>query len=241
MISASREVEDVRVALREGAYDYLFKPFNYSDVESVTKRAVERSELIKENRDYQRNLEEKVASQTQEILNLYGDTLEAMILALEIRERETGYHSYRVTEYAFTLAKRMGLSNPELSVIANGALLHDIGKIGVPDSILLKPGELTKEDWVVMRTHPTVGYEFLKKIEFLEQAAKIVLNHHERFDGRGYPHGISGEEIPLGARIFSVVDTMDALTSDRVYRKATSFDEAIEKISPFPVLSSIPK
>lgn len=231
MISASREAEDVRVALKEGAYDYIFKPFGYTDVETVIRRAVERSELIKQNRDYQRNLEEKVERQTREILSLYSDTLEAMILALDLRERETGYHSYRVTEYALTLAKRMNLSGPDLSVVANGALLHDIGKIGVPDSILLKAGELTAEEWEVMKKHPTFGYELLKKIGFLEQASIVVLRHHERFDGKGYPDGISGEDIPLGARIFSIVDAMDALTSDRVYRNAVSFDRAIEEIS----------
>jgi putative nucleotidyltransferase with HDIG domain len=230
MISASRELDHVKVALKEGAYDYIFKPFEIDEVETVIKRVVERSKLIKENREYQRNLEKKVVEQTHELVSLYADTLEAMILALDAREHETGYHSYRVTEYALTLAERMGLSDSDLSVIAKGALLHDIGKIGVPDSILLKPSKLTEEEWVIMKQHPTLGYELLKKIQFLEQSARIVLTHHEHYDGKGYPQGLSGEDIPLGARVFSVVDALDAMTSDRVYRKAISFNEAIERI-----------
>lgn len=230
MISASREINNVRVALKEGAYDYVFKPFDINEVEIVIRRAVERSKLIKENKEYQRNLEKKVVEQTQELVSLYADTLEAMILALDAREHETGNHSYRVTEYTLTLARRMGLADPDLAVIARGALLHDIGKIGVPDSILIKPSKLTKEEWEIIKKHPVFGYELLKKIQFLEQSAKIVLTHHEHYDGKGYPQGLRGEDIPLGARIFSVVDTMDALTSERIYRKAISFNKAIEKI-----------
>lgn len=230
MISASREINDVRVALKEGAYDYIFKPFDVNEVETVIRRAIERSKLIRQNRDYQRNLEKKVIEQTGELLSLYADTLEAMISALDSREHETGYHSYRVTEYALTLARRMGLNDSDLVVIARGALLHDIGKIGVPDSILLKPCELTEEEWKIMKKHPVFGYELLRKIHFLEGSAKIVLTHHERYDGSGYPCGLRGEEIPLGARVFSIVDAMDALTNDRIYRKAISFDEARERI-----------
>ncbi len=230
MISASREINDVRVALKEGAYDYIFKPFDVNEVETVIKRAIERSKLIRQNRDYQKNLEKKVVEQTQELLSLYSDTLEAMISALDSREHETGYHSYRVTEYALTLARRMGLTDSDLVIIARGALLHDIGKIGVPDSILLKPCELTEEEWEIMRKHPLFGYELLRKIHFLEGSAKIVLAHHEHYDGGGYPYGLRGEEIPLGARVFSIIDAMDALTNDRIYRKGVSFDEAMERI-----------
>jgi putative nucleotidyltransferase with HDIG domain len=230
MISASREINDVRVALKEGAYDYLFKPFDIKEVETVTKRAVERSKLIKENKDYQRNLEKKVVDQTQELIGLYAGTLEAMILALDSREHETSYHSYRVTEYTLTLAKEMGLVSPDLATIARGALLHDIGKIGIPDTILLKPDKLNEEEWIIMKKHPIFGYEFLKKIQFLESSAKIVLSHHEYYNGGGYPQGLCDENIPIGARIFSVVDAMDALTNDRVYHKAISFNEAREII-----------
>lgn len=230
IISASREIENVRVAMKEGAYDYIFKPFNILDVDTVIKRAVERSRLIRANKDHQRNLENRVEEQTQELVKLYSGTLEAMILALDLREHETGYHSYRVTEYALNLARHIGLNDQELSVIAKGALLHDIGKIGVPDHILLKPGKLNDDEWEQMRKHAEFGYDLLKKIEFLEESAKIVHTHHERYDGKGYPRNLTGEDIPLGARIFSVVDALDAMTNDRIYSKALPFEDAVSRI-----------
>lgn len=226
MVSASREGEHIKEALKEGAYDYVFKPFDVEELRNVIQRAIERSNLIKENKDYQKNLEEKVIGQTQELIKLYADTLEAMVLALDLREKETGFHSYRVTEYALTLGRVMKLPEYQLSTIAKGALLHDIGKIGVPDNILLKPGKLTPEEWDIMKKHPIHGFELLKKIDFLEESSKIVLHHHEFYDGNGYPHGLFGNEIPLGARIFSIVDTLDALTSERVYSGSKSFEEA---------------
>ncbi len=230
MVSASREIENVRVALKEGAYDYVFKPFNVVDVDAVIRRALERANLIKANKDYQKNLERKVADQTRELVKLYSGTLEAMILALDLREHETGHHSYRVTEYALNLGRHLKLDESQLSVIAKGALLHDIGKIGVPDNILLKPDSLTDEEWELMKQHAQLGYELLNKIEFLEESSLIVYTHHERYDGNGYPQGLAGDDIPLGARIFSVVDAFDAMTSKRVYKKAMPFEEAVERI-----------
>lgn len=231
MVSASRDIENVRAALKEGAYDYVFKPFHVTDVDTVIRRAIERSNLIKANKDYQKNLEKKVVQQTEELVRAYSGTLEAMILALDLREHETGYHSYRVTEYAINLGKHMNLSEEELSVIAKGALLHDIGKIGVPDHILLKPDKLTEEEWEHMRKHAQFGYDLLKRIDFLEASARIVHTHHERYDGQGYPSGLSRDEIPLGARIFSVVDALDAMTSRRAYRKAIPFEDAVQIIT----------
>ena len=230
MVSASRDIENVRVALKEGAYDYVFKPFNVVDVDAVIRRALERAALIKANKDYQKNLEKKVAEQTRELVKLYSGTLEAMILALDLREHETGHHSYRVTEYALNLARHLKLGEAQLSVLAKGALLHDIGKIGVPDEILLKPDSLTDEEWGLMKQHAQHGYDLLNKIEFLEESSLIVYTHHERYDGKGYPRGLAGDDIPLGARIFSVVDALDAMTSKRVYKEALPFEEAIERI-----------
>ncbi|MGH7885110.1 MAG: HD domain-containing phosphohydrolase [Thermodesulfobacteriota bacterium] len=226
MVSGSREGEHIKEALKEGAYDYVFKPFDVEELKNVIERAIERSKLIKQNKDYQMNLEGKVVEQTKELINLYADTLEAMVLALDLREKETGFHSYRVTEYALTLARSMQLSDYELSTIAKGALLHDIGKIGVPDNILLKPQHLTQQEWIIMKKHPVLGFELLRKIEFLEDASKLVLHHHEHYNGEGYPSGISGKNIPLGARIFTIVDALDALTSNRVYRSSGTFEEA---------------
>jgi putative two-component system response regulator len=227
MVTASREFEYARLALQEGAYDYIVKPFNNDSVKSVINRAVERSRLINDIKDYQENLERKVITQANQLISLYADTLEAMISALDMRECETGYHSYRVTEYALILAKKIGLADKDLKIIAMGALLHDIGKIGVSDNILLKPKKLTEQEMEIMKKHPEYGHNLLKRIRFLKQASEIVLTHHENYDGTGYPNKLFGDEIPLGARIFSVVDALDALNTGRAYRKAVSFDEAI--------------
>jgi putative two-component system response regulator len=231
IITASKEFEYARLALKEGAYDYIVKPFDSSSVRSVINRAVERSRLINDIKDYQENLERKVVTQANQLISLYADTLEAMISALDMRECETGRHSYRVTEYTIILARNFGVPCSDLESIAKGALLHDIGKIGVPDDILLKPEKLTDDEMEIMRKHPIYGYNLLKKFRFLEQAAEIVLSHHENFNGTGYPNRISGKEIPLGARMFSVVDTFDAMTSSRSYRQAISYEEAIDLIA----------
>ena len=230
MLSSSKDIDNVKTALKLGAYDYLFKPFQIKDIETAVQRGIERTKLIRENKYYQQQLEKKVIEQTNELMDLYADTLEGMVLALDLREQETGYHSYRVTEYALKLARYLNLSNEELSIIVKGALLHDIGKIGIPDAILLKKEKLTTSEWEIMKTHPQLGYNILKKINFLEESAKIVLTHHERYDGKGYPNGISGSEIPIGSRIFSIVDALDAMTSNRIYRSAVGFEEARQRI-----------
>ncbi len=231
IITASKEFEYARLAVKEGAYDYIVKPFDSSSVKSVINRAVERSRLINDIKDYQDNLERKVITQANQLISLYADTLEAMISALDMRECETGRHSYRVTEYTLILAKSFGVTHSDLVNMAKGALLHDIGKIGVPDHILLKPGKLTDDEYEIMRKHPVYGYNLSKRFKFLEQAAEIVLSHHENFDGTGYPQKLSGKEIPLGARIFSVVDTFDAVTTGRSYHQAIAFEEAIDLIT----------
>jgi len=146
--------------------------------------------------------------------------------ALELRDRETQGHSERVVRLSLALGQRLGLQGQDLDDLRYGALLHDIGKIGIPDSILLKPGPLTAEEWAVMRQHPQVAYDLLKDIPFLQRAVEILYAHHERWNGSGYPRGLKGEEIPLGARIFAVVDVWDALTSERPYRPAWSPQQA---------------
>lgn len=230
VISASRDIDNVKSALKQGTYDFLFKPFVIKEIETTAQRGIERTKLIRENKFYQQQLEKKVIEQTSELMDLYADTLEVMVLALDLREQETGYHSYRVTEYSLILARNLKLSHEELSIIVKGALLHDIGKIGIPDSILLKNEELTTSEWEIMKTHPQLGYNILKKINFLEESAKIILTHHERYDGKGYPNGVSGSEIPIGSRIFSIVDALDAMTSNRIYRRAVGFEEAKQRI-----------
>jgi HD-GYP domain-containing protein (c-di-GMP phosphodiesterase class II) len=149
---------------------------------------------------------------------------------LDTRDAETEEHSQRVTRYTELIGRRFGLPDEEIAHLCRGAVLHDIGKIGVPDAILLKPDRLSAREIEAMRKHPTIGYTMIAHIPFLAKAAEIVLYHHESYDGTGYPSGLAGEDIPLGARIFAVVDTLDAMTSDRPYRKALTFEEALAEI-----------
>jgi HD-GYP domain-containing protein (c-di-GMP phosphodiesterase class II) len=160
----------------------------------------------------------------------YSETLVALTSALDARDRETEGHSRRVVEYTRIIAVRLGVAEADLGLISRGALLHDIGKIGVPDAILHKPGPLTDEEWEVMRRHPQIGQHMVAGVEHLAEARAIILHHHERWDGGGYPLGLRGREITLGARIFSVADTVDAITQDRPYRAARSFDQARDEI-----------
>ncbi len=155
---------------------------------------------------------------------------EALAAALDAREHETGLHSQRVACHTQVLARRFMQDAQRLRQIYWGALLHDIGKVGIPDAVLLKQGPLTQDEWVVMRTHPEIGQRILASVPFMAEAAEIVLCHEERFDGTGYPRGLSGEAIPLAARLFAVIDTLDAMTSDRPYRKGLSFDAAKSEI-----------
>jgi putative nucleotidyltransferase with HDIG domain len=155
------------------------------------------------------------------------------VSALDAREHETQAHSKRVSEYTLYLAREMSVDAPQLDVIRRGAMLHDIGKIGISDTILLKPGKLTEEEWVDMQKHPQIGYWILDGIEALKPASNIVLAHHEKYDGAGYPRKLQGDEIPLGARIFSVADCLDVMTSDRPYRNALTYEEARTEIAQF--------
>ena len=155
---------------------------------------------------------------------------EALAEALDIREHETGDHSRRVACHTLVLARRFTADTEQLRQIYWGALLHDIGKIGIADAILLKQGALNEDEWLEMRTHPEKGHRIVAQIPGMEKAAEIVLSHEERFDGSGYPRGLRGEQICLGARLFAVIDTLDAITSDRPYRKASSFERARDEI-----------
>ena len=237
MLSAINDFTVVTNAFRRGAIDYLLKPFDHAELESIAMRAIEHGRLRKQNTVYRHNLESIVSSRTgrlrstmQDLERSYDITLEAMGDALDLRDEETEGHSRRVTGYTIALAQAMGLESEELRIIARGAFLHDIGKIATPDCILLKPGKLSEEEMVIMRQHCERGYEIVRKIPFLREAAEIVYAHQERFDGEGYPRGLCGEQIPLGARIFAIADCLDAMTSDRPYRKRTTFASAKAEI-----------
>lgn len=233
-------VDDVEVgvqAMRCGADDYLVKPLRESAVLASLERALHKRQLEQQVEDYRQHLEEMVAERTgqlqaalQQIERSYEDTLQALGAAIDLRDNETAGHSQRVCHYSLEIARAIGWSEKQLGSLARGAYLHDIGKLGVPDGILLKPGPLTTEEWKLMQQHVQIGFDLLKGIPFLADAAEIVLTHHERCDGKGYPRGLKGEEILLGARIFAVADTLDAMTSDRPYRPASSFQAARETI-----------
>ena len=160
----------------------------------------------------------------------YVEAIGAVVAAIDARDHETTGHSFRVAHYALALARSLAMAPDELRAIEWGSLLHDVGKIAVPDAILRKTGRLTEEEWHVMRQHPSWGFEMLADVKFLEPALEIVYSHHERWDGGGYPRGLEGDEIPLAARIFAVVDTYDSITSDRPYRRARSHGEAITEL-----------
>ncbi len=157
-------------------------------------------------------------------------TIGALVSALDAREHETQVHSIRVTEFALRLAREIDFPDKQMVNLKFGSMLHDIGKIGISDGILLKPGPLTEAEWAEMRLHPTIGHRILSDIKFLGDAAEIVLYHHERWDGTGYPTGLAGEEIPLGARLFTIVDTYDSMTNDRPYRKALDYDAVVSEL-----------
>ncbi len=167
----------------------------------------------------------------RELLYTYRDILNLLMKTLAVREHGTHEHTARVTALALALGKKLGLSEEELLTLYWGAMLHDIGKIGIPDSILKKAGPLSEEEWVIMRQHPLMGREILKDLHFLRDALAVVVYHHERYDGKGYPQGLKGEAIPRLARIFSVVDAFDAMISDRPYRKGMSVEEALREIA----------
>lgn len=238
MLTAIQDVDVVTTAFRHGAIDYLVKPFDRRQLLMVVERALDQGRTRKQNAIYRENLEQMVSTRTsrlratmQDLERSYDVTLEAMGAALDLRDAETEGHSRRVTAYTVALARAIGIDAEQLSIIARGAFLHDIGKIAIPDCILLKPGKLTPEEREIMRRHCDRGYEMVRKIPFLREAAEIVYAHQETFSGSGYPRGLRGEEIPLGARIFAIADALDAITSDRPYRKGRSFAEASLEIA----------
>ncbi len=233
--------DDVRTgieAMKQGAADYLVKPLQLDGMMASIVRALDKQRLTIELEQYRGRLEDMVEQRTRQlksaisrIEHTYDETLAALGGALELRDIETQGHSRRVTHYCLEMARAMQCSNEDLRTIVRGSFLHDIGKIGIPDAILLKPDRLSEAETAVMQTHARIGYELVCRIAFLTPAAQIVLTHQERWDGTGYPQGLRGKEIPLGARIFSVADTLDAMTSDRPYRAALSFAEARQEIA----------
>ena len=233
-------VADVRVgvqAMKQGADDYLLKPFDMDVVLTSLSRALEKKKLEREVKNYRLHLETMVAERTEQLEaamsqleQSYSATLEALGSAIDLRDGATAGHSRRVLWYSIKLANTLGGLEDQLKNIAMGAWLHDIGKLAIPDGILLKPGALNEQERAIMQRHVMIGYDLVRGIPFLAEASEIIVAHHERWDGSGYPRGLRGEEIPLSARIFGVADTLDAMTSDRPYRAALPFSAAREVI-----------
>jgi putative nucleotidyltransferase with HDIG domain len=238
LITAASDFKVAMKAVNEGeVFKMLSKPWSLHDLRTVINEAVAYHRLKRDNRRLtaevaQRNqqLTSLNATLEQQITERTNGLLEGMIRALDYRDTETQWHSWRVARCTRRLAEEMGIAGDELLQIEQGALLHDIGKIGVRDAILLKPGPLTPEEWVDMKKHPELGYRMLQNIPYLKSAADIVYQHQEKWNGQGYPRQLKGEEIVIGARLFCIADTMDAICSDRPYRKGSPLEVALAEI-----------
>lgn len=237
LITAEHDIQTGIAAMKQGAADYVTKPFEIASVVRSVAYGLERKRLERELENYRASLEAMVEKRTGELQTAIrrveetcDATLETLGAALDLRDSATEGHSARVTCYARMIAEALGCTAGQLREITRGAYLHDIGKMGVPDGILLKQGKLTPEEQGVMESHVMTGYQLVRRIPFLAEAARIVLTHQERYDGLGYPAGLKGADIPIGARVFAVADTLDAMTSDRPYRKAMPFSVALAEI-----------
>ena len=216
--------------MKAGANDYIDKARPGRLIPVIARELAEASER-RARRAAEQAYRDREQQAIQELATAYESTLEGWARALDLRDRETEGHSRRVTELTLTLAWAMGVSEAECVHIRRGALLHDIGKMGIPDSVLLKSAGLTPAEWTVMRRHPEYARELLDRIEFLRPALDIPYSHHEKWDGTGYPRGLEGEQIPLAARIFAVVDVWDAVRSDRPYRPAWTVEQARQHVA----------
>ena len=227
------EDRDVKyMALEVGATDFLARPFDHYECQARCKNLLHLQKHQKDARNRAVVLEQKVYRATRDIRIRESDALICLARAGEYRDEGTGNHIFRMAHYSREIARELGLDKKECDLIERASPLHDIGKIGIPDNILLKPGKLTQAEWDVMETHTIIGHGILDKSAsaYLKLGAKIALSHHERIDGSGYPHGLKGSEIPLEARIVAVADTLDALTTARPYKQAWSMEDSFEYI-----------
>jgi len=223
--------------MKRGAIDFLLKPVELNQLLLSVGRALEHRRLVTENDRYRLHLEQLVLEKTAALNDalaslghVHSGTLDALSQALDFRDQSTSGHSRRVANLTAGAAGSMGIKGGALVQIEHGALLHDIGKLKIPDKILWKPASLSEEEWKTMRLHPQYGYEFLSNIEFLKGAAELVFAHHEKFDGTGYPKGLCGDAIPFGARVFAIVDSVDAMIYKRPYNNPITFKEASEEV-----------
>jgi len=237
VLTGFASVDNTIAAIRAGAYDFMQKPVDFDELTFALKRGVEHRRLRRQVETCRQQMEETLDERTRSLNetaraleNSYMATMEALAAALTVHEADTVEHDRRVADYAAFLARRMNIDEEQVVKIKRGALLHDIGKIGIPDVILQKAGPLTEAERDIIRQHAAIGYGILKNIPFLQEEAEMIYQHHENYDGSGYPHGLSGKAITFGARLFAVVDALDALRSNRVYRKAVSLEDAVSEI-----------
>ena len=244
MLTASRDAETATRAMHEGASDYIVKPHRRPQLAVRVQRAMERGQLLREKTKAHQLLERRVSEQTWQLREqstqlaqmlermtvTYQATLRALEATLDVRDQSAPGHCRRVAKLAVQLAQRMGLPEDDLVALEHGARLHDIGKLGIPDGILMKAGPLTDTEWRTMQKHPEIGCQIVGHIDFLQDALPIIRHHHEHYDGSGYPSGLKGKEIPLLARIFSVVDAFDAQTNKRPYNSVLNAQNALEDL-----------
>jgi putative two-component system response regulator len=233
MITAVVDINIAIKAMTSGAYDYLIKPIESELLFLSVNRALEHRNLMLENKEYQLNLEQKVTSQTEEIQKSFINAVSSLAYALEAKDIYTHGHSERVTNIAVKIAEELGLSDKEMEKIRLAGLLHDIGKIGVREDILNKPGKLSAEEFEQVKTHSQIGERILKPVIKDKDILDMVIHHHERYDGQGYPDGLTDGQISTNASILAVADAYDAMTSDRPYRKALTIEEARKELECF--------
>lgn len=244
MCTAMDDRDTAQTAIRTGAYGYIVKPFEPNQILIAAMNALRRRELEIENRLHRENLEEMVRNRTSDLWRAVThleqverdlrssreETIQRLSIAAEYKDPETAAHLRRMSLYCSLLAERLGFEGPRCESVRLASVMHDVGKIGIPDNILLKPGPLTPDEWVVMKQHTEIGYRILANAgsELLDLAAQIALTHHERLDGSGYPQGLFEDDIPVEGKITAVADMFDALTTNRVYREAYSLADALE-------------
>ena len=220
VMSANTELNTAVNALKMGACDYITKPFNFEMLLLTIQNALRKKDIERQLLDYRINLERKVKEQTDLINSMYVRSIDALIKALEAKDLYTRGHSQRVTLYSVAIARELGLTTEEIENLRRAAVLHDLGKIGVREVVLNKPGKLTDEEYAEIVRHPEVAMRILEPIPFFQPLLPAILHHHERYDGKGYPNRLAGSRIPLASRIMAVADTFDAMTSTRAYREA---------------------
>ncbi len=233
LLSKSRRAEPAASFLRNGLIDHVASPDHPASVYAALRNEIARRQLAEKNTSYAQQLRRLKLEQAKnerkatDLEEIYNATLENLMTALDLRDVETFGHSLTVAKYSQVLAQLIGIKNGSaVDNIRKGALLHDIGKIAIPDSILKKPSRLSATEWEKVKLHPVLGFGLIKEIKLVKEIGNIILCHHERFDGKGYPGGLKGEAIPLEARIFAVADALDAITSHRPYRKERDFRAA---------------